>query len=59
MSKCRNRILIQRIKDKIFLPLLENNGTNEEKEGTDEEDIDDDIDEETKGIKNPELNGHG
>lgn len=27
LAKCKNVILIQRIKDKIFLPLLENNTT--------------------------------
>jgi hypothetical protein len=27
ISNCRNRILVQRIKEKIFMPLLENNIT--------------------------------
>jgi len=30
VGNCRNKILIQRIIDKIFLPLLENNVTDED-----------------------------
>jgi hypothetical protein len=31
VANCRNKILVQRIVDKIFMPLLENNVTEEEK----------------------------
>lgn len=40
VAKCRNKILIQRIIDKIFLPLLENNVTEEVKSESSEEDYD-------------------
>jgi hypothetical protein len=37
VANCRNKILIQRIVDKIFTPILENNVTREEKESSEEE----------------------
>ena len=37
MAHCRNRILVNRIKEKIFMPLLENNVTLSEK--SDEEEV--------------------
>jgi len=42
VANCRNKILIQRIVEKIFTPLLENNVTSEVKEASEseEEEID-------------------
>jgi hypothetical protein len=37
IANCRNKILVQRIIEKIFTPLLENNVTNREAETESEE----------------------
>ena len=42
LANCRHRILVQRIKDKIFLPLLENNITPTIKESDSSEDENED-----------------
>jgi len=44
LSNCRNRILVQRIIDKIFIPLLENNVTSsQESEKEDESEEEEEI----------------
>jgi hypothetical protein len=48
LSKCESRVLLNRIKEKILLPLLENNITLEQSE-TDEDNKEDEI----------KLNGNG
>jgi len=38
MARCRNRVLVDRIKERIFIPILENNVTQDMEESSDEDD---------------------